>query len=828
MAGNLVKSVMLKIVANDGGTEEKLRQIAEKADELARKHPDIKVKVDSAAASAKLAVLRRELRDTGKAADEDTGKFAALKDGLNVLTLGLSGGYGEMSMFQKVMAGLSIATGLGEPLIAGLTVAVGGLSAGLVSAGAGLGVFGVVAKSVWSGVSSNISAAYAAQQKIAAGATGKNLIADNKALAASLKGLNEGQQSLVMGAANDELSWHKFVTSASGGVASVLVPALNLVPRALQLARGFLAPVEGALRNVVQYVSKGLNSQGFGSFIKMLQVNAGPMIEKLAHAIGNVVIGIGGIIKAFMPVAQRMGSGLEDITGKFAKWGSTLSGHSGFKSLMSMFKSETPLAIGVLKQLGGIIKIVVSQMTGMSTFSNSKMLLQLALPILKLVDALLKAHPQLVWLILYLKLAADSGKKLKGAFEGISGAFGALKTGSKALSDLKSGFGDAESAASDATGAWGSMGGKLSTVLQKLGLMKAAQAEATVATEGETAAQGELDVAMDANPIGLIIVAVAALAGGMYELIKHVTPVRDFFKDLWRDLKNWFMDGVHFVESHWKQLAVILATVLLGPIAGVVVFVATHWDLIKSLTSKLVDDVRGILNWFGRLPGLFLGWWDDVKRVFSDVWHWIVDFVDREISGVKNILSWFGKLGSLFRGWWDDAVNAVVSVVGRLISFVRGIPGKIISGLANLGSLLFDAGKNAILGFIHGMGSMLGEVENVAESIGKSALHGVESFLHIGSPSKLLYDRGLMTAKGFELGIGAGTSGVESAARKMATAAAGGTGVAAGGAGAVNLTLELHVPPGGILPPDFWPQFQNGIRAKGGDPRIVTKKVQFA
>ena len=65
---------------------------------------------------------------------------------------------------------------------------------------------------------------------------------------------------------------------------------------------------------------------------------------------------------------------------------------------------------------------------------------------------------------------------------------------------------------------------------------------------------------------------------------------------------------------------------------------------------------------------------------------------------------------------------------------------------------------------------------------------------------------------------GAGVSGAVSATR---------AGTSAGGA-AVNLTMEIHVPSTGILPADFWTQFQAGVRAKGGDPRIVVKKVVFA
>jgi hypothetical protein len=775
MAGTLVKKVMLRIAADDGDTEQKLDKISAKADELARKHPDLKVKIDTAAASAKLAALRMELKRTDDEAKDSKLRFGALGGALNGLTLGIPRGVGEMSMFGKVMAGLNVATGIGEPLVAGLTVAVGGLSAGLVSAGAGLGVFGLVAKSVWSGVASNITAATAAENKMASARTLKQQTADAKQFAAALKGLNPGQKSLVIGAANAESGWHSFVQSAAGGVASVLVPALNLVPKALSEAKGFLGPVEGALRGVVGMVSKGLNSEGFGSFIKMLQQNAGPMITKLAVAIGHVGVGIGGILRAFMPMAQQMGSGLDSITAKFAKWGSTLSGHSGFASLMSMFKSETPLAISTLKNLAGAVKIVVSQMAGMSTVSNSKGLLQVLAPMSKFVLDVLKAHPALVNLVLYLKMASDAGGKLGKTFSGLSAGFKGISGAVGAVSDLSKGFSSASAAAADGASGFTQFGGKISTVLQKLGLMKAAQAEATVATEGETAAQGELDVAMDANPIGLIIIAVAALGVGMYELIKHVTPVRDFFKGLWRDMKAWFMDGVHFVESHWKQLAVILATVLLGPIAGVVVYVATHWKQIKDLTSKLVDDVRGILDWFGRLPGLFTG-------------------------------------------WFEDAANAVYSVTGKIISFVRGIPGKIISGLSHLGSMLFGLGESAMKSLLHGLSSVVGGIISTAENWGHDIANAIgHPFgIHFSEPSEAskMITAGRRIALGLGTGMDSGTGAVAASAARLA-ASAGISGRGTAGAGALQVEV-IYPRTGNAYLDDLFQQLRFKVREVGG------------
>src|ERR1039458_7681083 len=141
MAGTLVKSVMLKIVAQPGDTEAKLDEITRKADELGRLHPDIKVKIDSAAASAKLAVLRKDLKDTSNAAagDSTSLKSRLMSIGAAAAAAGGFGGFSkDASMATKVMSGFSLATGLLEAPMAGAIVGVGGLAAGLVAAGTGL------------------------------------------------------------------------------------------------------------------------------------------------------------------------------------------------------------------------------------------------------------------------------------------------------------------------------------------------------------------------------------------------------------------------------------------------------------------------------------------------------------------------------------------------------------------------------------------------------------------------------------------------------------------------------------------------------------------
>jgi hypothetical protein len=625
MAGTLVKSVMLKIVSNDGDTESKLDLITKKADELGRLHPDIKVKIDSAAASAKLGVLRQELKDTTKA-EKDTGdqsatlksRLAGLAGGMNSFaTGGLSGGgaAGGMTMAQKAMLGLNVATGLGEPLVAGLTVAVGGLGAGLVSAELGAGIFGLVTKSAFS-------------QVTAANTAGKKLTG----------GLGEMQSSLK--SATGE--WNGFVKAASPGVASVIAQGFGLIPKALALMKPFLAPVETALHGIIADISHGMDSSGFKSFMGTMAKDSGPMLTGLAHAIGDIVVGLGGILRAFMPVSHSIMGGLDGITAKFAKWGTTLGSHSGFQSLMATFKTETPLAVNVLKQLGGVIKTVVASMTGLSTFSNSKMLLQMALPVLQLLNSLLKANPQLVRLGLYMLAAKDVASKMAPAFAGVATGIKGVKAGASAFQDLSSGFSNTSAAASDASGVWGTFGGKLSTAITAVKSWGIWSKLAGAATKVWTGIQAAFDLVMDANPIALVVIGIAALIAIIVICVIKFKAFREFWIGLWKDVKSFLGDAVSWIKSHWELLPLIF----MGPIGIVVALVKSHFTQIKSIAMSVINDVVGF---FRALPG----------RVIS------------AIAGLGGMLFRAGQ--NVMR----SLISGLTSMIGAVGSSVAGIAGKV-------------------------------------------------------------------------------------------------------------------------------------------------------
>lgn len=703
----------------------------------------------AAAAEKRLDDTSVSLRDRLTSAG-DAGRTLGMR--LAAASQNVSGIHDVMGAFNKdagmgarVMAGFSAATGLLEAPMSGLIVGVGGLAAGLASAGIGVGIFGLVAKSAYSQVSGAVTA-----YGTALSTTGKASATAMAQYKAQMAALTPPQRAFAVAITSAQQAWQGFVAANTSGVTSILNQGMGLLPAILARMQPFLAPVEKALHGIITDLGHGLDSAGFKSFIDAMAKASGPMLTDLAGAIGHVVVGIGGILKAFLPMSSTMMGGLDKITAKFAQWGSTLTSHSGFQSLVAMAKADMPYVITIVKNLGEAIAHLGGSMTGLSTFSNSKALLQLAAPLSQILNDLTKANPDLVRFGLYLLAAHSAASKLAPVLTSIKSGFNGIQDGVTAAKNLHAGFTDADQAASEASGAWGTFGGKLSslgefarTAATKMGLLRTATRDGTIAQEG-------MDVALEANPIGIIITAVLALIAIIVLLTMHSKAFREFWKAAWGDIEAVAVAAWHFIDrnmiqplthgvaqlvdwvrSHWKLLATIIATVLLGPIGGLIVFVATHWNTIRTDTSRLISDVT---SFFRSLPGKILSALGDLGRILFNAGASIIDGL---INGLKSAL---GSLGSF---------------LGSVGSFIASHKGPIDVDRV----LLVPHGKAIIQGLMDGMNSRKTELQSMLTgltgSVAGSAAQGLAA-AGVGSTSAPAVHVTVPVA------LGAGTTGYNS------------------------------------------------------------------
>jgi hypothetical protein len=296
VAGTLVRQVLLKISADDGDTEVKLERIKEKADELARDNPELKVRIDTAAASAKMAVLRQELKSTADAMKAD-----------------MAGAGGPSGLLGRLLTGATSGGLTGPAGIAGIAAAAAVLlpeivavGSGFAAAAVGAGAFYLLAHPAINNLTTDYKNLDAAQTRyqLAQNAYAADPSKTNaKALQAAADNLKAVQMSMSQdaGSAAGALSrlaaeWGKITTAFQPEAFKVFAAGLKLIADLLPAIVPFATTFADVMTRLLGMTDKFAQSKGFQQWLAQFHSLEGPALNAIGQGIGQVAIQFGKLL----------------------------------------------------------------------------------------------------------------------------------------------------------------------------------------------------------------------------------------------------------------------------------------------------------------------------------------------------------------------------------------------------------------------------------------------------------------------------------------------------------------------------------------------------
>lgn len=213
-------------------------------------------------------------------------------------------------------------------------------------------------------------------------------------------------------------------------------------------------------------------------------------------------------------------------------------------------------------------------------------------------------------------------------------------------------------------------------------------------------------------------------------------------------------------------------------------------NFVVSMWKWVFDHVLSLfLTWWSVFSGFWTGVWNVISAVVSKQWDFIISVIKKAVDFVAGIINTFTKIVDKVRGFFDGLKKAAEGGVGSLISFVADIPKRIINALANLGTALYQKGKDLIQGFINGIGTMAGKIRDVLVGLLPGPLKKFASIIGLASPSKLFRKWGVYTIQGFVNGVASMRNRLQAAIASLAgfvTSPVVVSGAATSGAAAVN------------------------------------------
>ena len=197
----------------------------------------------------------------------------------------------------------------------------------------------------------------------------------------------------------------------------------------------------------------------------------------------------------------------------------------------------------------------------------------------------------------------------------------------------------------------------------------AATIASTAATAAATAATWLFNAALTVltSPITLVVVAIAALIAIVVLLIKNWDKVKETAKKCWEGIKNAWHNA-----SQWFNEKIIT------PIRN---FFGNLWNNVKNVAANAWNGIKGIFsgvgNWFSNI---FQQAYNGITRIFSNIGN----FFSRIWERIKNTFSNLGtSIGNAISNAVKSGINGVISLIERTINKAIGLINKAI-GIINL------------------------------------------------------------------------------------------------------------------------------------------------
>lgn len=194
------------------------------------------------------------------------------------------------------------------------------------------------------------------------------------------------------------------------------------------------------------------------------------------------------------------------------------------------------------------------------------------------------------------------------------------------------------------------------------------------------------------------------------------------------DLFNQFCQFVSPLIDAALQL-ILLAFQTVFPIIQTLTSSAfTIIETVISTTMSVISDI--ITAVLAAINGDWNTVFSSLQHIAETIFNAVKTVIETKINAAKSIIQtclntiksvWnaaFNSLKSVVTSAMENAKSAVSNGINSIVSWFRGLPGKITGALGNLGSLLVSAGSSIISGFLSGIKQKFEEVKSFVGGIG--------------------------------------------------------------------------------------------------------------
>lgn len=495
-------------------------------------------------------------------------------------------------------------------------------------------------------------------------------------------------------------------------------------------------------------------TQGIGTAMENVQNRVAKAVQKVVEAVG--VENIAGAINGFSSQFGKVGDAAASMVTGVKNWLGQLWQALKDNGALFTFKS---LWDGLRDAIMGVVNMVIdwAHMIPPDGLANG----------IKLVADTLD------WFV-------QHGKELAPIIIGIGTAFAAVKgyqalnSGLQALTGTMNTVTTAAKGVSNGIMLMMDLGGPVAMLKQMAGglsLVKTAQTAWSTATKMATAVQGAFNAVIAANPIGAIVVGVAAFVAALVWFCTQTEVGRKVWAAFTSFISSAWQKAVDFVTNLGQNIANFFTQTLPNAFQSVIQWFQQLPSAIGTALSNLITSIGTWAVSFGQsalqagqqfltnlgtflmqLPGNIWNW---LTSTVASVASWAAQMGANALSAgsqfLSNVGTFISQLPSNVGSWLSGAISAAASFVGQMASnavnagsrflssigsYISQVPGRIGAGLSgaisavgsfasSMASGALRAGQQFLSNLVNTLASIPGRMVSIGSQIVQGIINGI-------------------------------------------------------------------------------------------------------